>query len=118
MLKNYKIDPGELDKRISILSPEREKDAAGYYTEQRPVLWECWAKVEHTSVSEMQRNNADYAETKIRILIRKPPADIELHRKMLVQHEGHDYEIIYVNRYGEQYTEILARLLTTAARVD
>lgn len=118
MLKDYKINPGELVERVSILNLKREKGAAGYYTEQRASVWDCWAKVEHTSISEMQRNNADYSVVKIRVLIRRPPEKVGLHRKMLVRYGGDDYEIIYVNHYGEQYTEILAQLLTTAAATN
>ena len=116
-MKNYKIDPGELDKRIAIFRITGQKDAAGYLG-GGPLLvpvWECWAKFTRESGTEKQKNNADFSEVRVRFLIRTPPAETVIDRKMLVRYRGNLYEIEYVNDYGDegQYTELICTMQTT-----
>ena len=116
-MKNYKIDPGELDKRIAIFRITGQKDAAGYLV-GGPLLvpvWECWAKFTRESGTEKQKNNADFSEVRVRFLIRTPPAETVIDRKMLVRYRGNLYEIEYVNDYGDegQYTELICTMQTT-----
>lgn len=116
-MKNYKIDPGELNKRITILRITGQKDAAGYLA-GGPLLVpvrECWAKFTRTSGSEKEKNNADFAEIRVRFLIRTPPKDVVIDRKMLVEYNEHLYGIEYTNDYGDegQYTELICLRQTT-----
>lgn len=116
-MKNYKIDPGELNKRITILRITGQKDAAGYLV-GGPLLVpvrECWAKFTRTSGSEKEKNNADFTEIRVRFLIRTPPKDTVIDRKMLVRYRGDIYEIEYPNDYGDegQYTELICTMQTT-----
>lgn len=116
-MKNFKIDPGELNRRIEILRITGQKDAAGYLVggPQLATVRECWAKFTRTSGSEKEKNNADFTEIRVRFLIRTPPKDTVIDRKMLVRYRGNLYEIEYVNDYGDegQYTELICRMQTT-----
>ena len=116
-MKNYKIDPGELDKRITILRITGQKDAAGYLVggPQLVPVRECWAKFTRTSGSEKEKHNADLTEIRVRFLIRTPPKDTVIDRKMLARYRGNLYEIEYVNDYGDegQYTELICTMQTT-----
>ena len=109
------VNPGELDKRIQIISKSKEMDADGYYTEAETVAHTCWAKFTRTSGTEMTKANADFAEVKARFLIRYTKAAID--RRMIVRYGGADYEIVYINDYEDahEYTEIWCNLLTLGA---
>lgn len=110
------VNAGELNKRISIYrKPDLEKD--GYLPEKpEPVLVHtCWAKFTQTSGTEMARNNADFGEIKVRFLIRATRKKIE--RKQYVHYSGKDYEILYINTYGDsgEYMEIWCRWMSLEA---
>lgn len=110
------INAGELNKRISIYrKPELEED--GYLPESpEPVLVHtCWAKFSQTSGTELARQNADMSEVKVRFLIRWTNRPID--RKMIVRYKGLDYEIVYLNAYGDsgEYMEIWCKRLSNEA---
>lgn len=109
------INAGELDKRISIYrKPELEGD--GYLPEEsEPALVHiCWAKFTQTSGTEIVKANADFGEVKVRFLIRHTRKKID--RKMFVRYKGLDYEIVYLNTYGDsgEYMEIWCKWMGTA----
>jgi SPP1 family predicted phage head-tail adaptor len=106
------IDPGELNKKISIYSKPSGKDADGFSSGSLSLVLSCWAKVTRTSGTEIVKSGADLADIKTRFLIRYPKASIT--RKMVVRY-GVDYEIEYVNDYGDshEYIEIIASRITT-----
>ena len=58
------------------------------------------------------KNNADFARLKVRFLIRYTAKAID--RKMLVRYAGKDYEIVYINGYGDarKYQELWCERLT------
>lgn len=116
-MKNYKIDPGELNKRITIYRITGQKDAAGYLS-GGPLLVkvrDCWAKFTRESGTEKQKNNADFSEVRVRFLIRTPPAETVIDRKMIVSYREDIYQIEYVNDYDDegQYTELICMRGTT-----
>lgn len=107
------VNAGELNKRISIYrKPELEGD--GYLPESpEPVLIHtCWARFSQTSGTELVKNNADFGETKVRFLIRYTRKEID--RKMYVRYKEKDYEILYVNTYGDsgEYMEIWCKRMS------
>lgn len=113
------INAGELDKRIAIYrKPELEGD--GYLPQEPdPVLVHtCWAKFSQTSGTELVRNNADLGEAKVRFLIRHTRKRID--RKMFVRYQGRDYEILYLNTYGDsgEYLEIWGEWLSLKGGAD
>lgn len=106
------INPGELNKKISIYSKASGKDAEGFPSGTETLALSCWAKVTRTSGTEIIKANADFADIRMRFLIRYPKAEVT--RKMIVRY-GVDYEIEYVNDYEDahEYVEIIASRITT-----
>lgn len=106
------INPGEFNKRIKIISIGGTADADGYITPVRTTVWECYAKFSRTSGTELIKSNADFADVKVRFLMRMPPVAID--RKMIIEYVGVDYEIEYTNDYADshEYVEIFASRVT------
>ncbi len=104
------VNAGELNKRISIYR-KPELDGDGYLPEAAaPVLVHtCWAKFSQTSGTELAKANADVGEARVRFLIRHTRKEID--RKMFVRYKNLDYEILYLNTYGDsgEYMEIWCR---------
>lgn len=107
-----RLNAGKLNKRIQIVSVEKQKDADGYWTESDKPVHSCWAQFSRTSGKEIRQNDADYAEISVRFLIRYTRT--ELSRKMVVLYRGDRYEIEYINNYGDSndYIELIAKQLT------
>ena len=105
------INPGELDKRITIVKGGDETDADGFPVEGRQVVRDCWAKFTRVSGSELNKAGADMGVTKVRFLVRHKPG---IDRKMKVEYAGDTYEITYVNDYEDdhRYMEIWAKEVT------
>lgn len=103
------VDAGQLNKRIQIIQLAAEKDADGYSVSGETVVHRCWAKFSQISGTEAVKANANFADLKVRFLIRWPQVAID--RKMIVRYNGANYEIEYVNGYGDsrQYLELWAR---------
>ena len=90
------VNAGELNKHIQI-----------YRKNGTPALvHSCWAKFSQANGSTVQKAEADWGEVKVRFLIRYTRK--ELDRKMFVRYAGTDYEIEYINGYGDnrRYIEI------------
>lgn len=98
------VNAGELDKRIVILKREKTRDADGYEHTTEQVVRRCWASFTQKSGTELQRENADFGEQRVRFLVRYTKTKLD--RKMFVRHLGGDYEIEYVNGYGDSHEYI------------
>lgn len=111
------VNPGELNKRVSIIRKTKDKDAAGYYTETEDVVHTCWAKFSRISGTEIVKADAGFGQVKARFLIRHTRMPID--RKMVVRYDGEDYGIEYVNDYEDshEYTEIWASRGSTEAKI-
>ena len=90
------VNAGRLNRRIQILSVEKQRNENGYYVPQEKLVHGCWANVTILSGSEMVRQDADYGELKGKFLIRWTSKPID--RKMLVRYDGKDFEIQYINK--------------------
>lgn len=108
------VNAGELNKKISIYAREETEDADGYDNVSDVLVHTCWAKFSRTSGTETFKANADFSETKVRFLIRYTKKLID--RKMFVRYAGTDYEITFVNDYGDahQYIELWCERSTNA----
>ena len=106
------INAGKLDKRVEIIRLSHTADTDGYTTERETVIRRPWAQFSRTSGTETLNRGADLGETKARFVIRAGNSPIS--RKDRVRYNGRDYEIEYVNEYGDggQDTELMTRLLT------
>lgn len=102
------VNAGKLNKRIMILRKMEQVDSEGYLAPpiSPEVVHTCWAQYTQTSGTEMVKSNADFGEAKVRFLIRHTGRPID--RKMIVRYAGEDYEIRYINGYGDshEYLEI------------
>ncbi len=102
------INPGELDKKIQIVHKGVEKTNENGFPiqNQEEVVRECYAKVSNTSGTELMKANSDFSEAKKRFLVRYTSKVITT--KMCVRYNGKDYDIQYVNSYGDrkEYLEI------------
>ena len=107
------INAGELNKRIHIIEVLRHPDEFGFYEETEHIVRTCWAKFSRISGTEVFQANADFSEVKVRFLIRTGNRTID--RKMFVRYNSEDYDILYVNDYGDsgEYTELVCTRKTT-----
>lgn len=95
------VDAGKLSKRIRFLRRTTKKDADGYDVPGEPELVrETWAQYSQTSGTELVRAGAEFGEAKVRFLTRYY-ADIQ-DRRLLIRYDGRDYNILYVNTYGDE----------------
>lgn len=110
------VNAGELNKRIIILRRDRIPDSDGYERITETPVHSCWAKFSQTSGTELVRANADFGEERVRFLIRTTREKID--RKMFIRYGGSDYEILYINDYGDNhdYIEIWCRWLSREGR--
>lgn len=102
------VDPGELNKRIEIVLPEKVKNGSGFRQgDKETVVRRPYAKVTRTSIKEAMINGSETAVAKCRFLIRY--ADIPITNKMFIKYNGLYYHIEYVNDYGDshEYMEIM-----------
>ena len=99
------VDAGRLNKHI------------GIYRKGETLVHSCWAQFSQTSGSSMQKANADWGEVKVRFLIRYTKK--ELDRKMIVRYNDTDYEIEYINTYGDsrQFIEIWCKAGSQKRRI-
>ena len=106
------VNAGKLNKRIDIIQIEKELDRDGYETVKETVVRRPWAQFSQTSGTELTKANADMSEVMVRFLIRW--SSTPLSRKMVVRYAGDDYEIEYINEYGDsrEYVELWCRRLT------
>lgn len=106
------VNAGKLNKRIEIIQIEKELDRDGYETVKETVVRRPWAQFSQTSGTELAKANADMSEVKVRFLIRW--SSTPLSRKMVVRYAGDDYEIEYINGYGDsrEYVELWCSRLT------
>ena len=76
------------------------------------VVRRPWAQFSQTSGTELTKANADMSEVMVRFLIRW--SSTPMSRKMVVRYAGDDYEIEYINGYGDslEYVELWCRRLT------
>lgn len=109
------INAGELNQRITIYRRTEERNGAGYLDppkDPEPVR-RCWAKFTRISGTELLKADADMGQVKVRFVIRWSKTLID--RKMFVRYGQQDYEIEYVNDYGDshQYIELVCKLTGT-----
>lgn len=102
------INPGELNKSITIVSKSSGvQNSNGFDTgESETIVRTCWAKVTNTSGKELTTAGQKLSEAKKRFLVRDNGTEITT--AMVLRYAGHEYDIQYVNTYGDnkEYIEI------------
>jgi len=104
------VNPGELSKRIKIVSVVSGVDSDGFPIASETIIHECWAKAGNTSGTELIKAGAEFVEAKTRFLIRYTSKTIN--EDMQVIFNGDYYNIRYVNNYeySNEYIEIFGTL--------
>ena len=106
------VDPGELNKKIQIvsLSDGETYDDEGHPVQDEVVVRECWAKFSSTSGNELIRSGTELSEAKCRFLVRYTSTEITA--DMVVRYAGDDYNILYVNPFADNrdYLEIWTKI--------
>lgn len=103
------VDAGRLNKRIELVRRVAISDAEGYRDEAKSgeeVVRSCWAQYSQTSGTELVKSGALWGEAKVRFLVRAHPDFLD--RRLFVRYDGEDYDIQYLNTYGDggQYIEL------------
>lgn len=106
------VDSSRLNKRIQIIRVTTERDADGYEVRRESVIRSPYAQLSQVSGTELVKNEASMADVKVRFLIRW--TETPLSRKMIVRYKGEDYQIEYINSYGDsmEYVELWCSRLT------
>lgn len=106
------INPGNFDKKITVIKFETRKDSDGFEEKSEVVVLLTWAQVTNVSGTEILRSNSDFSEVKTRFLMRTPK--IKLDKDMVIKFDGNTYNIVYINDYGydKKYIEIIAELVS------
>lgn len=104
------VNPGELNKKIQIIKKEETQNENGFPVVVDRVVRTCYAKYSNTSGTEIMKAGTEFSSAKMRFLVRYSPAEIDT--DMFVRYAGKDYNIEYVNPYGDsrKYLEIWTSL--------
>lgn len=104
------VNPGELNKKIQIIQKEEQEDEDGFPVLSDKVIRTCWARYSNTSGSEIIKAGTEFASAKARFLIRY--SSVPINEDMFVRYQGKDYNIEYINPYGDskEYMEIWTSL--------
>ena len=104
------VNPGELDKKIQIIQQIETPDEDGFQTLTDKVIRSCWARYSNVSGSEIIKAGTVFASAKTRFLVRY--SKIEHNEDMFIRYKGKDYNIEYINPYGDskEYMEIWTSL--------
>lgn len=104
------INPGELNKKIQIIKIGEMQDENGFPIPSESVVRACFARYSKTSGSELFKAGTEFSDAKARFLVRYSP--VEINTDMFVRYAGKDYDIEYINPYGDskEYMEIWTSL--------
>lgn len=102
------VNPGELNKKITIFEYTETQDEDGYPVRKKNLVHNANASFKRMSGTETVKANADFTTEKVRFLIRYTRK--ELDRRMFVEYNKKEYEIEYINDYEDahEYIEIWA----------
>lgn len=103
------VNPGELNKKIQIISINEIKSKSRFANEsENVIIRDTWAKVTRVSVTEVMKAEREINVERCRFLVRYSP--VEITHSMFVLYAGTYYQIEYVNNYGDanEYIEIMA----------
>lgn len=104
------INPGELNKKIQIIKKEEKQNENGFPMSEARVVRSCYARYSNTSGTEILKAGTEFSSAKARFLVRYSPTEIDT--DMFVRYAGKDYNIEYINPYGDgrEYIEIWTSL--------
>ncbi|KEH88961.1 hypothetical protein Z967_11895 [Clostridium novyi A str. 4540] len=105
------INIGELNKKIQIGRDESVQDDEGFETKNF-TGFECWAKVQNMSGTEIFKSKSDYSKKTTRFIIRYRK-DKQITTKHTILFNNKYYNIVYVNDYNEsnEFVELVGELV-------
>ena len=96
------VDAGELRHKIDIIAVEMSETPDGYPVEiSSTVVRTARAKVSRQSGGEQLRAGAEVLREQVRFLIRWSRTTLD--RTMRVRYDGREYDIGYINDYGDDH---------------
>lgn len=95
---------GKYNRRISIYSVTKGKDAGGFPTEVETLVLQPYAEVKTTKGFTLITNNTDYEKALTRFIIRYPKTAITY--DMIIKFKGKTYSIEYLNNVNEANEEL------------
>lgn len=98
------INAGKYSKRIKIYSTEIIKDSEGFQSIIKTTVLETYANVKTTKGMTIIKNNSDFEKALTNFTIRYPKTVIN--RDMLIEFNGKDYSIEYLNNVDEANIEL------------
>jgi len=99
------INPGDYNKRITILRVDEEKDNGGFAKNTETVVLSPYAKVKTTKGFTLIQNNSDFEKAFTNFTIRFPRNTI-IERDMMIRYKGDEYKIEYLNNVDEADIEL------------
>ena len=105
------VNAGSLNQRIRIMRYTEERSSGGRLAppSDPETVHSCWAQFSRTSGTEAYKAGADFGEVKARFLIRYTRKVLD--RKMFIRYRDRDYQIEYINEYGDahEYIELMCK---------
>ena len=98
------INPGSYNKRIKIYRITEQEDNEGFKERAESVVLSPFAKVKTTKGFTLIANNTDFEKAYTNFTIRFPKVNIT--RDMLIQYNGKEYTIEYLNTIDEANVEL------------
>lgn len=98
------INPGEYNKKISIIREIETEDSGGFKTRTQTTVLNPYAKVKTTSGFTLITNNTDFEKAYTNFTIRYPK--VEITRDMKIVYNNKIYSIEYLNDIDENHIEL------------
>ena len=98
------INAGKYNHKILIYKIEDVTDADGFISKDRVDVITTWASVKTTRGYTLLANNSDFEKAYTNFTIRFPQTPIT--RDMLIEFNGKDYTIEYLNNINEESVEL------------
>lgn len=98
------INAGKYNKKIVIYKIENKKDSDGFPINERTTVLTTYAHVRTTKGFTIIKNDSDFEKAYTNFTIRYPQTAIT--RDMLIEFNGKDYTIQYLNNIDENNFEL------------
>lgn len=107
-----KLNVGELNKRIAVITIVIVQNDNGFNVEQEIAYSNTWAKVANMSGTEVFKNGADYSKVITKFIVRYSRTKLYT-TDMKIRYNGKLYNIMYANDYSESndFVELICEVI-------
>ena len=98
------MNAGKYNKRIKIYKVETTKNKNGFPIKEKTLVLEPYASVKTTRGMTLIASGTDFEKAYTNFTIRFPKA--EINRDMIIEFNGKEYTIEYLNNINEENTEL------------